>query len=80
MPVSQYRSRPIIIEAIQWDGNNTEQVMVFTDNHCGELANGSELLVCSKYHADIGDYIVTDALGKCFVVKEDIFDQLYEEV
>lgn len=77
----KYRKKPVVFEAIQYTGNNYDQICDFI----GENLTNSKLtpliietLEGNHISARIGDYIVKDAQGEFYTYKPDIFEQTYE--
>ena len=80
--VRQYRKKPVVIEAIQWTGNNLNEIVMFTEKHnlqCGENELKIKTLEGNMI-ASLGDYIVKGVKGEFYPCKPDIFEQTYEEV
>lgn len=80
----QYRKKPIVIEAVLFDGNNFKEVGEFT-NHTATLQNPlSDNLIIPTLEGDHianpGDYIIKGVQGEFYPCKPDIFAQTYEEV
>lgn len=80
----KYRKKPIVIEAIQYDGNNAQQIMLqfalpsICDDLFGETLEIETLegtMTASK-----GDYIIKGIKGELYPCKPDIFEASYEEV
>lgn len=87
----KYRKKPIVIEAIQWTGDNLQEIIDFIG-----LQNFTvDYLLCLKDNtakperliidtlegsmlANIGDYIVKGIKGEYYPCKEDIFKEIYE--
>ena len=82
--MKKYRKKPVVIEAIQWDGE---------DNTLNELARfiGKDIYldVCSQFtietlegdmKASLFDYIIKGIQGEFYPCKPDIFEATYEEV
>ena len=77
----KYRKKPIIVEAIQYTGDNLLEVMKF----CGE---GKTLFDYCLYivtlegnmRANKGDYIIKGVHGEFYPCKPDIFKETYETV
>lgn len=78
--MKQYRKKPVVIEAIQWDGKNWADVLMFapiTDKKDDELF--IETLE-GKMHITKNDYIIKGVQGEFYPCKPDIFKQTYEEI
>lgn len=79
--MAKFRKKPLEIEAIQWDGNNTEQVLDFT-GHWAYLY-GDQITITnfnSSAKANKGDWIVKDVNGEFKPVKDSVFKQTYEPI
>ena len=84
----KYRKKPIIIEAIQWTGDNWEEIGQF----CGQVASlakeyGKNILLIdtlesnkNKFQATEGDWIIKGIKGEFYACKPDIFEATYEPV
>ena len=81
--VKQYRKKPVVIEAVQWTGENLKQVLDFMNwrnaNH--DDVNGLFIHTLEgNHHASIGDYIIKGVNGEFYPCKPDIFAKTYEPV
>lgn len=78
----KYRSKPVIKEAIQWTGKNTEEVMNFTSNKA--MINQESVLTISTLEGVMsaveGDYIIKGLMGEFYPCKPDVFEKSYEEI
>ena len=77
--MGQYRKKPIVIEAVQWDGN-TEPMLDFCKGI--EFRDG-ELYIQTlegQMHASKGDFIIKGVQGEFYPCKPDIFNLTYEKV
>ncbi len=87
--MKKYRKKPIVVEAIQWNGVNRGEVEMF----CGhdnvefkvEILSGSTLglqLIVKALERDMvanrGDYIIKGICGEFYSCKEEIFEKTYE--
>ena len=77
--VKKYRKKPVIIEAIQWNGKNLSEI----DNFVGgsRKTEGSILVIHTlegDMEASINDYIIKGVNGEFYPCKPDIFDKTYE--
>ena len=77
----KYRKKPVVIEAIQWIGNNLSEI----DNFIGRTVDNKETTLVihtleGDMEASIGDYIINGVNGEFYPCKPDIFDKTYEEV
>ncbi|MGG7215341.1 hypothetical protein ACQPUY_17315 [Clostridium nigeriense] len=76
----KYRKKPVVIEAIQWTGNNLKQVLEFSndlyisdDNFTLKVETLEGVMTANK-----GDYIIKGVTGEFYPCKPDIFEQTYE--
>ena len=78
-----FRKLPVVIEAVEWTGNNMYEVI--------ELTEASDLLGFSSdkvsietlegvMTANVGDYIIKGVNGEFYPCKPDIFTKTYEQV
>lgn len=79
--IKKYRKKPVVIEAIQWIGNNLSEI----DNFIGRTVDNKETTLVihtleEDMEASIGDYIIKGVNGEFYPCKPDIFDKTYEEV
>lgn len=76
----KYRKKPIIVDAIQWNGENTKEII----NFVGEVDEvNSGLLIFTLegvMTASVGDYIIRGINGEFYPCKPDIFEKTYEVV
>lgn len=77
----KYRVKPAIVEAIQWTGENIEEVKEF----CGEFFSCEFDGICAvhspwgRYFAATGDYIVKNENNEFHAYSADVFDRDFEE-
>ena len=86
----RYRKKPLEIEAIQWTGNNTNQIKEFSQNKVYikepldfDGKSMGFLIIATgdaRYTANIGDYIIKGINNEFYVCKNDIFHITYEVV
>jgi hypothetical protein len=78
--VKKYRKKPVVIEAIQWTGDNTSEIMKWV----GDKAYFRDALYIKTleggYRAGVGDYIIKGIKGEFYPCKPDIFEKTYELV
>ena len=80
--MAKYRKRPVVIEAVQWTGENLSEILQFSkdafidqDNFTLKVATLEGTMVASR-----GDYIVKGVDGEFYPCKPDIFEKTYDEV
>lgn len=78
----QYRKKPVIIDALEWTGQNEEEVNKFVPAHLRAYEpNGLILTTLEGNHlANIGDFIIRGVKGEFYPCKPDIFEMTYDEV
>jgi hypothetical protein len=77
----KYKKKPVIIEAIQWTGNNVKEVQEFIGNNGyvkGDYVDIGTLE--GLMAASVGDYIIKGVKNEIYPCKPDIFEQTYEYV
>ena len=78
----RYRKKPVEIEAVQWTGENLEEIEEFAKGalvHRGP-ANIASSTLEGLMRASKGDYIIKGIAGEFYPCKPDIFKATYEEV
>lgn len=84
--MAMYRKKPVVIEAVQWNGNKASLEAI------GGLAYGGNRYVLHMEDkleiptlegvmtANIGDWIIKGVSGEVYPCKPDIFEMTYEKV
>ncbi len=79
----KYRKKPVVIEAIQYTGDNKREVIDFSNGIILKNTCHSHLTVPTlegDHRADVGDWIIQGVKGEIYPCKPDIFDLTYEKV
>ena len=88
----RYRKKPVVIEAMQWKGDNLDVVINFCTGQATYegMASGNGKIVIetlesnkelkTRHAADIGDWIIKGVKGEFYPCKPDIFEETYERV
>jgi hypothetical protein len=81
----RYRKKPLVIEAIQWTGENLREIVYkFPNCFGGSVVHHPEELLIETLEGDeivsIGDYIIRGIKGEYYPCREDIFKESYEAV
>ena len=90
----KYKSKPVVIEAIQWTGRNLSDILAFCPIikgtivveqpwEAGKESPGLNMTVHTPSGVcgvEVGDYIVKGIGGEFYSCKPDIFEQAYKEV
>lgn len=91
-----YRKKPVVIEAVQWDGTNHREMFNFLggENTDYITASGVNFYIDwtkveggliiktleGEHIASVGDFIIKGVQGEFYPCKPDIFEKTYEEV
>lgn len=77
----KFRKKPVVIEAVQWLGNNHNEVTAFQGG-CAEYEGGKVVIQTleGEMGADVGDWIIKGINGEFYPCKPDIFEKTYVEV
>ena len=87
--MTQYRKKPVIIEAIQFNRNNWNEILEFTNNTAHTITIEKRMdgkCTCiiptleGEHIANEGDYIIKGVKGEYYPCKQDIFEMTYEPV
>lgn len=81
----KYRKKPVVIEAIQWTGDNWDDIYRFTGSCLAyEYPAFEQKLSISTIEgrmvASLHDWIIKGVNGEFYPCKPDIFEQTYEPV
>lgn len=94
--IKKYRKKPVVIEAMQWDGRAHRPMFDFLTGTTNEVmyASGRTFIIDhsagmggliirtleGNMLARIGDYVIKGVQGEFYPCKPDIFEMTYEEV
>jgi hypothetical protein len=94
--MAQYRKKPVVVEAIQWDGANHREMFNFLGGEDTDYITASGLnfyidwakveggliikTLEGEHIASIGDFIIKGVQGEFYPCKPDIFEKTYELV
>jgi len=78
MPVAKYRKRPVVIEALEYTGENGAEVGLFV-GEADRNADNQFLIhtLEGTMAADPGDFIIRGVNGEFYPCKPDIFAKTY---
>lgn len=79
----KFRKKPVVIEAIQWLGNNFTELEEFGSERDIVSNPDGTLTIATlegNHTAQKRDWIIRGVKGEVYPCKPDIFDQTYEEV
>jgi hypothetical protein len=76
-----YRKKPVIVEAVQFTGNNHDEIFAFLGYN--PIHNQSTIHIRTlegTMSCCTNDYVIKGVQGEFYPCKPDIFKQTYEEV
>ncbi len=77
----KYRKKPVVVEAIQYNGKNKVEIQLFVNMYLDETSKGLKIPTLEgDMFASVGDYIIKGVKGEFYPCKPDIFEQTYELV
>lgn len=79
----EFRKKPVVIEAVQWTGENLEELWAFTGMKFQRIVNDCSIIIPTlegDHKANKGDWIIKGVQGEFYPCKPDIFEQTYEPV
>ena len=79
----KYRKKPVVIEAVQFNGRNSADIHEFCGDKVREPVGKDylEIETLEGIHiASPGDYIIKGIKGEFYPCKPDIFEMTYEPV
>lgn len=82
----RFRKKPVVIEAVQWTGENFREIAQFVKgkDRPVDMASKSgekKLLIVTLeglMEANAGDWIICGVKGELYACKPDIFEETYE--
>jgi len=77
--MTKYRKRPVIVDALQWTGQNGKDIGDFAD--LGLVVSDVPLRISTMdgtHKVQVGDWIIKSAEGKLSVCPPDVFEQTYD--
>lgn len=87
--MAKYRKRPVVIEAVQWDGTNSGEIAEFmqtpilTNTSLKDEDTLSKITIKTlegNMTASVGDFIIKGVQGEFYPCKPTIFEETYESV
>lgn len=80
----KFRKKPVVIDAIRWNGLNASEVLDFIGYDNALLWSGKGTIEIhtleGKMTASEGDWIIKGIQGEFYPCKPDIFEATYEPV
>ena len=88
--MNRYRKKPIVVEAIQYTGDNYEDLLKFAPDNIGfvNITSNNNTVLWQTFvtlktrdnvlEVNISDYVIKDEDGDYQVCKEDVFEKSYD--
>lgn len=80
----KYRKRPVVIEAVQWTGDNLRECFLFCETIILNHFPNPEILMIPTMEGNIaclkGDWIIRDVHGDFYPCRTNMFEIMYEEI
>ena len=78
----KYRKKPVIVEAIQYTGDNLTEIFNFCNKAYFEYVSQSLIIdtLEGNMYANEGDYIIKGVRGEFYPCEKNIFEETYEVV
>lgn len=80
----KFRKKPVVIEAVQWTGDNLREIKAFMGVESVPYDAGKDSFLIhtleGNHEASKGDWVIRGVKGEFYPCKPDIFDQTYEKV
>lgn len=80
--VIKFRKKPVVIEAILWDGTHAAYCLL-RDNNFPKSHKRNSIFIQTlegSMECKLGDWIIKGVNGEFYPCKPDIFEKTYEEV
>lgn len=81
--IRAFVKKPVQVKAIQWTGDNYEELVDFVSRAMFPLPFDDEVIIETLEGAVVankGDWIIRGVNGELYPCKPDIFEKTYEEV
>jgi len=80
--IKKYKKKPVIVEAIQWTGHNTKEVLDFIGrDKIIAYFNYFEIKTLEgNMRVNIKDWIIKGVEGEFYPCKPEIFEKTYEKL
>lgn len=80
----KYVKKPIEIEALEWTGENTTEILAFCSDCYSYVRDDKPVLAINTLEgnmtASLGDYVIKGLIGEFYACKPEVFVKTYEEV
>lgn len=80
--IEKFVKKPIIIEAIKYDGTNKVEIQEFMDRYLDDTQDNQLKIETLEgvMLANIGDYIIKGVTGEFYPCKPNIFAKTYDKI
>lgn len=80
--VKRYVKKPVVIEALQYTGNNKDEIDKFVGDKVLQYEEDGVIIKTLEghYKGSVGDYIIKGVEGEFYPCKQDIFHKTYDLV
>jgi len=80
--MSKFRKKPVVIEAVQWDGNLDTILDLYIPEAWQTLGDRALVIPTleGEMRADVGDWIIKGVAGEFYPCKPAIFASTYDPV
>lgn len=80
----KYRKKPVLIDAIQWTGDNYAEIFEFTEGRAYPAESHSDTLIVSTLEGEVkaekGCYIIRGVENEYYPCDAAIFNKTYEKL
>lgn len=79
----KYMKKPISVEAIQWTGDNFDEIHDFVTNRPVVVTGNNEVIISTlegDMRAPEGSWIIRGLLGEFYPCRDEVFEETYEPV
>lgn len=83
--MAKFRKRPLLVDAVQWLGNNIDEIYGFVGKQENVIRPGeNHALIIKTLEGDMrasrGDFIIKGIKGEYYACKPDIFVMTYDPI
>lgn len=79
--MNMYRKKPVVIEAVQFNGHNFSECKNFLDGNFDNTLNYPNIKTLEGIMTvSVGDFIIKGIKDEFYACKPDIFEKTYEKV
>jgi hypothetical protein len=81
--MAKFRKKPVVIEAVQWNGENLDECIAFLQGSYRRSLPLTKIRVITlegEHIASVGDWLIKGINGERYLCKPDRFAAIYEAV